>query len=155
MLFGSDARRRLRATPIRSASIVGSGYIVRELRYFRPVRPKRPAAGMIDSCTHSQPKPQLRRERPKIRPMASLPYRPSDCILLYAMTDTAVADPRHDEKPACPAPVKQRRWRCRTVRAAVWRKIREEVFGYRTCGSAIHISRNFPRVPGSVLHRQS
>jgi hypothetical protein len=50
---------------------------------------------------------------------------------------------------------KQRRWRCRTVRAAVWRKIREEVFGYRTSGSAIHISRNFPRVPGSVLHRQS
>ena len=31
-----------RATRIRSASIVGSGYIVRELRYFRPVRPKRP-----------------------------------------------------------------------------------------------------------------
>jgi hypothetical protein len=42
-----------RATRIRLASIVGPGYIVRELRYFRPVRPKRPAS--TSGTTSSNP----------------------------------------------------------------------------------------------------
>ena len=39
-LFSSGARRRLRATRIRSASIAGSGYIVRELSLFPSRSPK-------------------------------------------------------------------------------------------------------------------
>ena len=39
-LFSSGARRRLRATRIRSASVDGSGYIVRELSLFPSRSPK-------------------------------------------------------------------------------------------------------------------